>query len=97
MPFEHTYGTKIQTIRIPFRVIDAAHGLENYDDAIDDAVLCVRNAGDYVDQYRYSYKLDTSHPNLWYHALVFEITAITEEHYDHLLELLSEYDLTEFD
>lgn len=64
--------------RIPLHVIESKYGPGNFDDAGDDIALLFRRA---VDQAKCSYRfdIDGSHPNPWYHALVFSVDGLTEK------------------
>ena len=95
MPFDREYGKTSQTVRIPLRVIEAVYGRDNHDNAGDDIILCLRQAADYRNQHKYSFDFDTTHTNPWYHAHVITINGISEEHYNHLIELLAGYGLRE--
>lgn len=95
MPFDPSYGQTFQTVRIPFRLIDAVYGPGNHDDAGDAFHNSLVEVVDYPSQYKWDWNYDTSHDNPWYYAKVYTIHGITEAHYARLIELLRELKLTE--
>lgn len=90
-----------RSIRIPLRVIDRVYGSDNADVAGDDIVNALREVSDYPGQFRYRYEEDASHPNPWYHALVFTIETpaweppISDATYSRFLGLLAGLGLVE--
>ncbi|GHU18326.1 hypothetical protein FACS189475_03610 [Betaproteobacteria bacterium] len=61
---------------IPCRIVERVYGSGNFDDAGDDLIDASRLVSDYPNQFRHRFNFDTSHPNPWYHAMIFEIEGI---------------------
>ena len=95
MTFDESHGCASQVIRIPLRLVDAAYGPDNHDNAGDDVIFCLHSASEYPDQYRMDFSFDASHDNPWYHAMVYTIHGISEPHYNRLVELLADHKLME--
>ena len=71
---------------IPCLTIERVYGSGNFDDAGDDLVSALRIVSDYPDQYRSRFNFDSTHPNPWYHSMVFEIEGIPESTYERFVE-----------
>lgn len=63
--------------RISLRAIESKYGQGNFDDAGDDIVLAFRQAtGPASHPCRFEF--DRSHPNPWYHVLVFSVDGLSD-------------------
>ncbi len=66
--------------------IERVYGSGNFDDAGDDIVAALRQVSDYPNQHRYLFETDLSHPNPWYHVLIFENEGISDPVYGRFFE-----------
>jgi hypothetical protein len=86
-----------RSIRVPLRLVERAYGRDNVDNAADDIVAALRQVSDSSDQFPYRFGIDTSHPNPWYHAMIFDVEGMPEPAYARFVELLAELRLVEND
>lgn len=84
----HTRPPNWRSIRVPLRVVESAYGRGNYDDAGEDMAYALRRVSQWPDQYACRFNFDTSHPNPWYHAMVFEVDGVPLPVLEQLVELL---------
>ena len=84
-----------RALRVSCAVIERMYGRGNFDDAGDDIVEALRCVSDYPGQYRHRFDLDSSHPNPWFHALVFEVEGIADVAYRRLVGRVHELGLGE--
>src|SRR5438094_9984717 len=77
-----------RSIRVPLRLVERAYGRDNHDNAGDDIVYALRQVSEWPDQFRYRFDFDSSHPNPWYHAMVFEVEGMPDTVYATLVGLL---------
>lgn len=84
-----------QAVRIPFRLVEAVYGNDNEDNAGDDLIYALDELSEYPDQYDYRFADDATHPNPWYHAMIFEIEGVPDEIYKQLLEKIAALGLSE--
>jgi hypothetical protein len=78
-----------RSIRIPLRTVEGTYGSDNCDNAGDDIVYALQKVSDYADQFNYRFDFDRSHPNPWYHVMVFEIDGISDSMYARFVESLA--------
>lgn len=93
MPFRHQ--SPRQVVSIPLRMIDQQYGSDNYDNAGDDVVHCLRRVSDTSAVLEYSFSFCAQHPNPWYHTMDVVIDGISEPVYSRLIDLLAEHGLSE--
>lgn len=84
-----------RTTRIPVRVVERIHGKGNFDDAADDLVHALRLVSDFPDQHRYRFEFDTTHPNPWYHTMIFKIEGISDSSYERFVDKVAALGLSE--
>ena len=80
--------------RIPHRIINQLYGT-NSDTAGDDIIESLQLVSEYPNQHRYRFDSDLSHPNPWYHEMIFEIDGISTTAYERFLERLTSLGLAE--
>lgn len=83
-----------RTTRIPRRIINRLYET-NADNAGDDIIESLQLVSDYPNQLRYRFDSDTSHPNPWYHEMIFEVDGISTTAYERFLERLTALGLIE--
>jgi len=74
------------------RVIERAYGSE-HDNAGDDMAYALHQVSEWRDQYRHRFSFDSTHPNPWYHAMVFEVEGIPDSVYARLVAEMAELGL----
>jgi hypothetical protein len=75
-----------RAIRIPLHTIQARYGQDNFDDAGEDLVEALGQVSNFPHQFRCRFEFDTSHPNPWYHAMLFQVKGIPDLAYRQLVE-----------
>lgn len=81
--------------RIPSRIIKRLYGSGNFDSAEEDIFEALNLVSEYANQYRCRIDIDSTHPNPWYHAMVFEIEGISDSAYEKFVKKLVDLRLLE--
>ena len=89
----HERDTPSHAFRVAFRSIEAQLGRDRIDDAGDLMIESLNEVSDYPDQHHYEFSNDVSHPNPWYHSLIFTVWGLSETERDALEKLLAQHGL----
>ncbi|KAB8141229.1 hypothetical protein F8S13_20735 [Chloroflexia bacterium SDU3-3] len=71
-------GHPARAYRIPIRLVEAAYGAGNFDDAGDEIAAALADLADYPGQVVCRFAFDCAHHNPWYHALVVGVAGLPE-------------------
>lgn len=80
-------------IKIPIRSIERSYGKDCLDSAGDDIVFCLAQVEEYPGQLSFSFGIDSSHENPWYHFLIYKGVPASEYQFKDLLRKIRELKL----
>lgn len=72
--------------RIRCDTVERVYGSGNFDDAGDALFESLGLVSGYTGQYRCRIDIDSTHPNPWYHVMIFEIEGIPDSAYELFIE-----------
>ena len=75
-----------RSLQVRCEMVEHIYGSGNFDDAGDALIRALELISAYPGQYRYRFAMDTTHPNPWYHVMIFEIEGISHAAYEVFIE-----------